>query len=155
MLKALGYDTERKGLHPSLCFILRRAVGEYARQVGDLGDPATVVLSLEFHLERHAASVAIAILAGLVALREVRRTPGISCEGRDLPGPRTMTSRTAAMTDRLPSSTQHPPPFIPLFDRGATIVAPKLGPLAPCQRAPRPTSVDQFRSVSASVEHQG
>ena len=80
MLEALGYDTERKGLHPSLRFILRCAVGEYARQVGDLGDPTAVVLSLELHPERHAASVATAILAGLVALREVRTTPGISCK---------------------------------------------------------------------------
>jgi hypothetical protein len=80
MLEALGYDTKRKGLHPSLRFILRRAVGEHARQVSDLGDPATVVFSLELHLERHAASVAIAILAVFVALREARRTLRISCE---------------------------------------------------------------------------
>jgi hypothetical protein len=85
MLEAFGYDPQGESLHPSLRFILRRAVGEYSRQVGDLGDPATVVLSLEFHLERHAASVAIAILAAFPALREVRRTPGISCKGRGSP----------------------------------------------------------------------
>ena len=80
MLEALGHDTERKGLHASLSFILRRAVREYARQVGDLSDPTTVVFSLELYLERHAASVTVVILAVLVALREVRRTPRISCE---------------------------------------------------------------------------
>ena len=75
MLEALGYDPERKGLHPSLGLILRRAVGEHARQIGDLGDPTTVVFALELYLERHATSLAEAILAVFAALREVRRTP--------------------------------------------------------------------------------
>jgi len=70
MLEALRYNPKRKGLHPSLRFILSRAVGEYARQVGDLGDPATVLFSLEFHLERHAASVATPILAVFVVFEK-------------------------------------------------------------------------------------
>jgi len=70
MLEALRYNPGRKGLHPSLRFILRRAVGEYARQIGYLGDPTTVVLLLEFNPERHAASPAVAILALPAPLRK-------------------------------------------------------------------------------------
>ena len=50
--------TKRQRLHRGLRFILGNPVGEHPRQVGDLGDPATVFLSLEFNLERRAASLA-------------------------------------------------------------------------------------------------
>ena len=53
LLKPFGDDTQSKRLNLGLSFVLSGPIGQYARQIGDFGDPAAVSLALEFNLEGH------------------------------------------------------------------------------------------------------
>src|SRR5512140_530428 len=79
--------------------------------------------------------------------RKVRRTPGISCEGRDhLEPPTTTTDRGAADDDAAP---RHQPPFvcfIPSFDSVVATPTPLSPAALPLRQIVRPT-------LAAALEH--
>lgn len=54
VIETFGEHSERERLDAGDCFVSRGAVAEHAGQVRDLGNPATVVLELEFDLETEA-----------------------------------------------------------------------------------------------------
>ena len=52
MLEPFSNHAERQRLNAGLRFILGRAIGQDARQIGNLSDPAAVCLALKLNLER-------------------------------------------------------------------------------------------------------
>jgi hypothetical protein len=54
MLEAIGEHTESERLGMGNRFIARRAVGEDALQVGNLGDPTTIFFAVDFDSQMHA-----------------------------------------------------------------------------------------------------
>src|SRR5688572_20602417 len=59
MLEAIGEDSKGEGLGVSDRLIARCAIGENALEVGDLGDPPTVVFAINFEGEMHGSLGAI------------------------------------------------------------------------------------------------
>jgi hypothetical protein len=52
-LKTISDDTQRESLHMCDRFVLRRAIGEHARQLDDLSQPTAVGLKLGLYVEIH------------------------------------------------------------------------------------------------------
>jgi len=57
MLQTLGNHTEGECLNPSDRFVPVLAIGHHAGQGGDFGEPAAIVLFLNFYRERHVGNV--------------------------------------------------------------------------------------------------
>ena len=54
MLEAIGQDPERECLSVGDGFIARCPIGEDSLEVGNLGDPATILFAIDFKGEMHA-----------------------------------------------------------------------------------------------------
>jgi hypothetical protein len=57
MLEPLGQDAQRQGFGLGGGFIGRRTIGQHARKLRDLSDPAAVFLKLGFDAQIHATNV--------------------------------------------------------------------------------------------------
>lgn len=57
MVKAVGDDAQREGLHSGNCFIAGLAVAEHAGQIGYFGKPPAVIFTFKLDREGHPDTV--------------------------------------------------------------------------------------------------